>query len=181
MRNMSPEMQAAITARAVQPAILASLTFVQGTMNVHTGIGDIVANGATFHGVGSLAAIGTITELTNVEAAGTTVTLNGVDATIYADCIDDIVTGQPANIWLACMSGSTVLGTILLFSGLIDQPTVTENTDDITISLALESKLTNLQRANRRLWTAAEQHRDYPTDSGFNWQTQLSDTANLWG
>jgi hypothetical protein len=181
MRNMTPQMQAAISARMVQPAILASLTFNQGTMNVWTGIGDIVANGVTYSGIGSLGSIGTISEMTTVEAAGTSVTLNGCDPTIYADAISDIKTGQPASIWLACLNGTTVLGTILIFKGLIDIPTVSEGADDISISLALESKLTNLQRANRRLWTDTEQRRKYPTDSGFQYVNALVDCVNNWG
>ncbi len=181
MRNLTQAMQAAITARVIQPALLASLTFKSTTANVWTGIGPLTYNGVTYQGVGNLGSLGTITENTTVEAAGTSVTLNGIDPTLYADSISDIVTGQPASIWLACLSGGTVLGTSLLFQGLIDIPTVTEGADDITISLALESKLVNLQRANRKLYTAAEQRRLYPTDSGFNYVEIMQDVANIWG
>jgi hypothetical protein len=174
-------MQAAITARVIQPAIFAQLTFKSETVNVWTGIGTITYNGVTWSGIGSLGSVGTITENTTVEAAATSVSLNGIDPALYADCMSDIVTGQPASIWLACMSGSMVLGTILIFKGLIDIPTVSEDTEDISISLALESKLTNLQRANRKLWTAAEQQRLYPTDSGFNYVPIMVDVANIWG
>lgn len=181
MRDLTTLMKTAITARALQPAILADLTFRSGTAHVWTGIGNITANDNTYQGVGNLGGIGTITEGVSVEAAGTSVSLSGIDPLLYADCMSDIVTGQPAKIWLACLNGNTVVGTMLLFSGLIDQPTVTEGGDDITISLALENKLVNLQRANRKLWTSAEQRRKYPTDSGFNWVESLIDTANVWG
>lgn len=181
MRNLSTAMTNAITARLIQPAILAQLTFKSGTSYVWTGTGSLTWNGNTFKGVGALGSVGTITECTTVQAAGTSVGLCGIDPTLYADSIADIVTGSPAKIWLACLNGNTVIDTLLLFSGLIDIPTVTEGGDDIAISIALESKLVNLQRANRKLYTAAEQRRKYPTDSGFNWVEQLQDTANLWG
>ena len=181
MRNLSSAMQAALTARTLQPAIMADLTFKSGTEYVWIGRGSLTWNGNTYQGVGNLGGIGTITETTTVMAAGTNVSLSGVDPTLYADSLADIVTGQPAKIWFACLNGSTVIDAMLWFSGLIDIPTVTEGPDDIAISIALESKLVNLQRANRKLYTAAEQRRKYPTDSGFNWVEQLQDTANIWG
>lgn len=181
MRDLSPALQTALTARVIQPAILADLTFRSGTVHVWTGIGSLTYNSNVYQGVGNLGGIGTITEGVAVEAAGTTVSLSGIDPVLYADSLSDIITGQPAKIWLACLSGSTVVGTMLLFSGLIDEPKVTEGGDDIIITLALENKLTNLQRANRKLWTAAEQRRKHPTDSGFNWVESLIDTANVWG
>lgn len=181
MRNLSTAMSAAITARLVQPAILAQLTFKSGTVYVWIGRGDLVWNGNTFKGVGNLGGIGTITETTTVQAAGTSVSLSGVDPTLYADCVSDIVTGKPAKIWLACLNGNTVIDALLMFSGLIDIPTVTEGPDDIAISLALENRLTNLQRASRKLYTSSEQRRKYPNDSGFDYVEVLQDTANLWG
>lgn len=181
MRDLTDPMKAALTARLIQPAILAELTFRSGVARVWTGIGDLSFAGNTFKGVGGLGSIGTITENTTVEAAGTSVSLNGIDPTLYADCMSDIVTGQPASIWLACLNGNSVVGSTLLFSGQIDQPLVTEGPDDISITLNLENKLVNLQRANRKLWTPAEQRRKFPSDSGFDYVPSLIDTANVWG
>ncbi|MFC6644134.1 hypothetical protein ACFQBQ_00715 [Granulicella cerasi] len=181
MRNLSTAMRAALTARVLRPAILIELTFKSGTYFVHTGIGQITWNGNTYLGVGSLGKVGTITENTTVEAAGTTLTLTGVDPTLYADCMTDIVTGLPARILLACLSGSTVIDALVIFSGLVDQPTITENSDDITVTLALENALTNLQRPHRSLYTAVDQRMKWPNDNGFDWITSLIDTANTWG
>lgn len=181
MRDLSPALQTALTARVIQPAILADLTFRSGTVHVWTGIGSLTYNSNVYQGVGGLAGVGTVTEGITVEATGTTVSLSGIDPTLYADCMTDIITGQPAKLWLAFLSGGTLVDALMLFSGMIDQPTVSEGGDDITITLALENKLTNLQRANRKLWTSAEQRRKFPSDSGFNWVESLIDTANVWG
>jgi len=182
MRYMSDAMRAAITARCVIPAILVDLEFRSGSAYVWSGVGDLVYDSNTYKGVGSLGSIGTITESTSVEAAGTTVTLSGIDPTLFGDSTADIVTGKPASIRLALFNSDLALiDTMVLFSGLVDQPSVTEQGDSITISLALESRLTNLKRANRRLWTDAEQRLDYPNDTGFSWVTLLQNTANVWG
>lgn len=182
MRNLSTAMKAAITANVVYPALLADLTFITGTVYVWSGIGDLIYNGHTYQGVGSLGEVGTITEGTSVEASGTTISLFGVDPTLYADSIADIRTGLPALIRFGCFnSAGALVDTMILFSGLMDQPTVTENADSLDISIALESKLTNLQRANRRLWTSCEQRKDYPQDMGFTFVEELQDKAIIWG
>lgn len=183
MRQMSSAMQAAITARVVVPVILVDLTFVTGTVYVHTGLGDLTWDGNTYKGVGSLGSVSTITESNGVEATGTSVTLSGIDPTLYADSLSEIRTGQPANIWLACLANGVIVDALLMFSGLIDQPTINETADDITIQLALETNLTNLQRATYKLYSTAEQRRLYPDvpDSGFDFVPIMSDVANRWG
>ena len=181
MRNLSTAMLSALTAQVLYPAILVDLTFTTGTVHLWTGIGPITANSNTYQGVGTLGKIGNITETTSTMATGTTVTLSGIDPTLYADCMTEIQTGQPANIWLAMLSGTTAIDTTLLFSGLIDAPQISESADDVTITLALETKLSNLQRAGRKLWTPTEQRRVYPHDSGFDFVPILADEANVWG
>ena len=181
-RNLDPNMQAALSAGVVCPAILAQLTFASGTQYVWTGIGPLVYSAQTFTGVGSLANLGSIAEGIEVKADGTTVGLSGIDAGLYADCLEEIQIGATAKIWFALLTQGIVIGTpYLLFSGLIDQPTIEEGAEDITISLALESRLTNLQRASQRRYTSADQRTYYPTDTGFAFVEILNDIALVWG
>jgi hypothetical protein len=75
-----------------------------------------------------------------------------------------------------------ILGTPYpLFVGLVDKPIVTPGLNEITIALGLETRLTNLQRANARRYTAADQRLYYPDDSAFQWVEQLNDQALKWG
>ncbi len=90
MRTLNSAMQAALSAGVLVPAFLVSLTFVTGTTYVWSGVGPLVWSGNTYQGVGTLGKIGTISEGIQVRADGTTVTLSGVDPTLYADSMDDI-------------------------------------------------------------------------------------------
>ena len=180
-RSLDPSMQAALAAGVVCPAILAQITFATSTEYIWTGIGPLLYDAQTYTGVGSLASLGTVTEGTTVKADGTTVGLSGIDASLYADCMTEIQTGAPAKIWFALLTQGVVIGApYLLFSGLVDQPTIEEDTDAITINLALESRLTNLQRASQRRYTSADQRNYYPDDIGFGWVELLNDTADVW-
>ena len=50
----------------------------------------------------------------------------------------------------------------------------------MTIALKLENRLVNLQRANMRRYTAADQNLYYPGDTAFNWVEILNDQALKW-
>lgn len=52
---------------------------------------------------------------------------------------------------------------------------------NLTIELALENRMIDLQRAINRRYTAANQHIQYPNDTAFNWVETLSDQALRWG
>lgn len=98
------------------------------------------------------------------------------------EALNDIRMGAPAKIWYGLMSGGSLLGTpYLIFSGTVDKPTVKVSAKTSTITLALENRLVNLQRANQRRYTAADQHLSYPTDMAFSWVEALNDQALRWG
>lgn len=324
MRQLDPNMQAALSAGVIVPALLCQLTFTSGTQYIWSGIGDLVWNGNTYTGVGTLGSVGAITEGTTVRANGTTVTLSGIDATLYGDCMSDIQLGATAKLWFALLSpglapnlietsvfnngtgnwgrstvpvtgqpftnalttntrdtvevgniftvtpgeqlfvsgyintqsdadtatigvffpqaptwipaftlnagtdwtygsgwvtvpgGCTqaqpwlqineanddtsqtalfalpyistappqavIIGTpYMIFSGMVDQPEVSEGGDTISLTLNLETRLTNLQRPNMRRYTSADQRLLYPTDNSMQWVEQLNDVALIWG
>lgn len=182
MRTIDPAMKAALAAGVIVPAFLADLTFVTGTQYVWSGVGPLLWNGNTYQGVGSLGSIGTITEGTSVQANGTTVTLSGIDATLYGDCMEDIQLGASAKLRFALLSQGAIIGMPqLIFSGQVDQPTVSEGGDTISITLALETRMMNLQRPRMVRYTSADQRLKYPTDNSMQYIEQLNDIALIWG
>lgn len=100
-----------------------------------------------------------------------------------SDALNDIGVGLPAKVYFGLISDSGALlgNPYLIFSGLIDQPTIDIGTDTSAITLALENRLTNLSRPTARRYTAADQHLKYPDDIGFNWVEWLNDVALRWG
>ena len=96
--------------------------------------------------------------------------------------MDDIQLGASAKLWFALLSQGTIIGApYQAFSGLADQPTVSEGGDTISITLALETRMTNLQRPRMSRYSSADQRILYPTDSFFFYVPQLNDVALVWG
>ncbi len=99
-----------------------------------------------------------------------------------SETLTDIQQGAPASLWFGLMSGGALIGTpYLIFSGIVDQPSVEIDTQTMTFTLALENKMSNLVRATCRRYTAADQRIYYPDDIGFNWVEILNDIALRWG
>lgn len=182
-RNLGSAMLASLTSNAIRPGFLAILTFHTGVQYVWSGVGNLVYNGNTYRGVGSLGRIGGIDETTEVRATGTTVTLSAIDPALLAECLSDIQLGAPATIYFALFDASlNIIGAPYpLFVGTVDQPVIQIGVNEMTISLKLENRLANLQRSNARRYTAADQRKYYPNDTGFNWVELLNDMALKWG
>jgi len=186
-RDLGSTLATAVAAPELSPCFLAMLTFRSATKYCWSGVRPIVVDGQTYVGVGSLASVGNIAEGIAVQADGTTVTLSGLEKMVeqspdfLAECLADIRSGAPAKLWFGAMSGVTLLAKYLVFSGIIDKPTVNVAPESISITLALENRLVDLGRASGRRYTSADQNVDYPDDSGFDWVEILNDIALNWG
>lgn len=181
-RDISSPMLSSLTSNLIRPGFLVDIGFRSVTEHVWTGSGSIVWNGNTYKGVGSLGKIGAISEGSSVSADGTTISLSGIDPALLSESMTDIQLGAPATVWFALFDQNlNILGTPYpLFVGTVDQPQLDIGLEDLTIALKLENKLVNLQRANMRRYTAADQNLYYPGDTAFNWVEILNDQALLW-
>lgn len=172
----------AVTSNNFSPCYLVDLTLADGTVaHAWSGFGSIAWNGNTYAGIGSLGAVGDVEEGSEVKADGTTIALSGIDATLLSDTLGNIQVGAPATVWLGLFASGAISSAYVLFAGAVDKPQIEPGPDTFSIALALETKMSNLQRAGNRRYTAADQRRYYSDDSGFNWVEVLNDIALLWG
>ena len=181
-RNISSPMLAALTSNLIRPAFAAIITFKSQTVYVWSGVGNLLYNGNTYLGIGDFGKIGSVVEGSDVQAYGTTITLSGIDPTLLSESLTDIQIGAPATLYFILLDGNgSIFGTPYpLFIGTVDKPTLDIGTETLSITLNLENRLSNLQRANMRRYTSADQNIYYPDDCAFNWVEQLSDQALKW-
>jgi hypothetical protein len=181
-RDLSTPMIAPLTSAFIRPGFLADISFRSEQQYVWTGIGNLLYNGNTYRGVGSLGKVGDVSESSDVNAEGTSISLSGIDPALLSECMSDIQLGAPVTIWFALFDvNCNIIGTPYpYFVGTVDQPVLQIGVDALTISLKLENRLVNLQRANMRRYTSADQDIYYPGDTAFNWVEILNDQALLW-
>lgn len=183
MRNLAAPMIQNLTANTVYLAYLLDITFSSGPAYVWSGLGSLTFDGDTYQGVGSLGQIGQITETNEVRANGTTVQLSGIDSTLREDCLSDIQIGAPVTLYLATLDpiAKSITATYTIFAGTVDKPVHRTSPDSLTIALSLENKLYNMQRANCRRYTSADQRIYYSDDISMSWIEMLNNASFVWG
>lgn len=176
-------MLAAIEAKELRPALFFYGEFKTGPVRVWTGIGTVNWGGHDWTGLGSLAGIGPIEEGTNVEARGITITLSGFDSTLLTDVLYEFQLGATAIVYFGCFSPSMVLvdTPYSMWSGRMDQPTISTDGSTATISINCESRLVDLNVAVDRRYTDADQQLDYPGDTGLSRVMAIQNVTIYWG
>lgn len=181
-RNLpQPMIQSFSSNDAGSVVVLLDLTLKSGSVHVWSGYGSLTWNGNTYQGIGSLGAVGDIKEAVEVRADGTHVSLSGIDPAILQDCLDDIQLGAPAKLWLGTLANGQLTAAYPMFAGTVDKPSVPISADNLTITLALENRMLNLQRPSMRRYTQADQRYFYPDDTAFTWVESFNDAAFIWG
>lgn len=168
----------------IEPFYAVEMQFDSGTMRIWTGYGDKSIGGNTYTGTGNLLKIEGLEETSDLSAAGTTLTLSGLDSEIITYALTEEYQGRLAKIFWGVNGVSDV---IEVFSGYMDQMIIQDQGDSSTIQLSLESRLIVLERPNIRRYTSESQKgvraQDglVGNDSFFNWVTQLQDKRVPWG
>ena len=179
----TPAFLTATQAAALRPAILVAADFPSGTVYIWTGLGTLTWNGHDWLGVGTLLAVPAIEELATVDARGTVIQLSGLDASLLSTVMEDLQHGRSVVIYLALFDSSLALiaDPLLLWSGMMDQPTIEVSGDTATISMACENKLIEMNVAVDRRYTNEDQQLDYPGDMGFSFVDQIQEITIYWG
>ena len=157
--SLDSTMQAGLASGDIRVGFLVMLTFASAVRYVWSGVGNLVYAGNTYLGVGSLGSIGDISTGIDVQAQGTSITLSGIDPIYLGESLTDIKVGAPAKIlWALFDASGNIIGVpYLLYGGTVDVPTVTMGTDACSISLKIENRMVDLQRAQQQRYTAAFQ------------------------
>lgn len=181
-RDINSSMLTAMQSNAIRPAFAAIITFKSETCYIWTGVGNLVFGGNTYLGIGDFGKLGSVVESSDVQAYGTSVTLSGIDPSLLAESMTDIQMGAPATIYFILLDGNgSIIGVPYpLYTGTVDKPNITIGTKTLSISLAIENRLSNLQRANMRRYTSGDQQLYHPDDSGFHYVEALNDVALIW-
>lgn len=182
-RTTTAAQDAEIAKDALDPFLLAELDFSGGFVRIWTGGGDLLWDGKTWKGIGTMGQIGGIDETLEVRASGAVLRLNGFDSALLAIALGEQYQGRPARVWLGTFDTSyqVVVDPTLFFAGRMD---VMEDTDDgqtASIALTVENHLVDLGRPRAWRYTDQDQQRLYPADLGFEFVAGLEDKKIVWG
>jgi hypothetical protein len=182
MRDLTFAMQTEVGKTKVAPFLLFEGDFISGTVRAWSGYGNLTWRGVSWTGTGTLLAVSNIVESNETTASGITVTLNGIPSELISLALGEIKQGASGKIYLGMLDGQTVINDpILLFSGKLDIPAISDEGETAEITITYESRLIDLERARVNRYTPEDQKRLFPGDLGLDYVPAIQDKKVVWG
>lgn len=171
-------------ANTIRPVALVHLAFDSGSVRLWNGVGDLVWSGDTFTGSGMLGGISLIEESASLKATGVVLTLSGIDSSIIAIALGEHYQGRQAQIWLGHLDSNHALiaDPVLMFQGRMDLMQLTDHGATATVSVTVESRAIDLERANKiRYYTDQDQQAEFSGDKFFEFVPEMQEKVIVWG
>jgi hypothetical protein len=172
----------AAAVRSLGMVTLADLHFDTGTLYVHDGFSQVIANGNTYSGLGNYGGIDIVSEdLANI-ANPVTLTLSGVDPAYVADVMTENVQGRLVTLYVGLFdvnAGTWYANPEIMWEGRMDCPQIDIAQNSATIKVICEHRLMREPLVSR--YTDPDQQIAHPGDRFLDllWMIPLS-TAS-WG
>lgn len=145
-----------------------------------SGIGDLSLDGNTYTGSGNLLAISELRESSDIAAYGATLSLSGIPTSLINLALEEPYQGRKAIVKFGLEHEGSLYSNIV-FSGEMDQMNINMGPDTCSISLEVESRLVDLDRARIRRYTDGDQKSRYPDDRAFEHVARLQSESLEWG
>jgi hypothetical protein len=182
------DITADITAEVVKPrlrmAMLAELVFDTNPLYVWSGLGNLVWDGRTYLGTGSLGRISQIEETSDVRSNGIQLSLSGIPSALISVALGTQYQGRPCRVRMAFFDASNVLidDPVQVFSGSLDVMQVVDSGTTCEILVTAENRLIDLERPSEvRYYTDADQQRYSTGDLGCQFVEKLQTKEIVWG
>jgi hypothetical protein len=180
-RTLATLNQAAVVGAYLQPVLLVRLDFPAETVYIASTSFNVAWDGKTWLGVGWLGSVSGVTEGTEVQSSSTVLKLSGIPAELVADALDVVKFGGKAQLYVGFLSGGTLLADpIPACLGLVDDPSFDVDGTSCSLSITIESEMSDLQRARGGRLTTCDQRSRYPWDACCDFVSLIQDKLLLW-
>lgn len=194
MRKLTTAALTALQSSSLKLAIFVEMHFKSSIARVWSGVGPVTWNSQTWLGVGNLGSVSTIEDGNTVEARGISLTVSGLPTLtpdgerinwFLADALQDIQVGLPAMVWIGLWDNGSppalIDDVISAWVGRIDQPTIEVGGQSVTITLACENRLLDMNVPCDRRYTHSDQQISHPGDLGFSFVNSIQEITLYWG
>tara|TARA_R110000824_G_scaffold28928_3_gene96873 strand:+ start:8094 stop:8732 length:639 start_codon:yes stop_codon:yes gene_type:complete len=181
-RNLTSAYIAAMIAADVKVTTLARFDFESSETFIWSGIGDLVYDGETWTGVGTLGSINPAASGTDISAQGAVFTLSGIPASLISLGLTNDYQNRACEWRLALLDSSdAVIATPFVWTGRMDVMTISENGDTAEITITAENRLIDLFKPREERYTHQEQIRQFAGDLGLEFASSMPDKEIWWG
>jgi hypothetical protein len=178
-RDITTQVSNALDDEVIKPFFAVDLDLDDGSVYMWSGYGDLVIGDKTYIGVGNLLNISSVTETTEMDAKGATLTLSGIPSEFLSLALQEPYQGRECRIYFGVTDSPS--NYVEVFSGELDQMNIEEGADSAVISVTAENVLIKLERPVVRRFTNEDQKSRFPNDKGLEFVAGLQDKDLLWG
>lgn len=168
-------------ADSLAPFIGVELNFDSGIVRLWNGYGDLMIDGASYTGAGSLLNVSSVEETGEIAARGVTMTLSGISSELISVALTENYQNRSAKVYIGTIADDNSVSAYQLFGGRLDVMTIEESGETATISVTAENRLIDLERPRTRRFTSEDQKSLYPGDLGLDYVNDLQDKTLDWG
>ena len=162
----------------VQPFYAVEMAFDSGTVRLWTGYGDRTIGGQTYVGAGSLLNIQDLAEVADLSAKAITISLSGVAVALVSLALQEPYQRRVCRVYFGTIDVANV---VEVFSGQLNTMNIEDSGEASTITVVVDSKLVELERASNRRYTRESQRSRYSDDKFFDYVAKLQDREIVWG
>jgi hypothetical protein len=178
-RDITPTVSNALTDKVIEPFFAIDLVLDSSPVYIWSGYGNLVIGSKTYIGAGAILNISAISETTEMDAKGATISLSGIPSSFLSLALQEPYQGRECIIYFGMTSNPSAY--VEVFSGELDQMNIDEAADTATISVSAENVLVKLERPIIRRFSDQDQKSRFPNDKGLEFVASLQDKEILWG
>jgi len=168
MRDLTTGFITQIEAERTKLIRLVKAEFPAGTSYMWTGIGELVYDGNTYLGGGSLLQFSEVKETQDVIAVGKTISLTGLDSALLAIALGEEWQGSSITCYEGVISDAGALYVTPIFRGKMDGMSLSSDGATGTITISIESDDYILDKAVNAFYTDEDQKSRYAGDTGLD-------------
>jgi hypothetical protein len=182
-RTLGSTFQTELAAKELSPFFAVEMDFDGDPVRLWGGYGNLVIDGDTYTGAATLLNISAISETSEVQANGITVTLSGIDNSLISAALSEAYQGRELKVYFGVLNdaGAIIDDPYIAFKGRMDVMTIDEGAESSTMSVTAESRLIDLDVTRERRYTDADQKIDFPDDKGLEFIADIQDKEIIWG
>lgn len=183
-KRLDATLSAETEKQVVRPILMAAFDFGESVDRAWSGFGELVWDGDTYYGAGTLGKVSTIEETTELRATGASFQLSGIPADLIQKISAFPIQGHSAKMYLGFMDAdfkTLIMDPVQIFDGRMDTAEIADGGETATITLTAESRLRDLERRRTKRYTNADQQSRYPGDKGLEYVPSLQDKEIIWG
>lgn len=171
-RTVPAAILTALAQPEVEPFYAVEIDLDSGPLRLWTGYGERTIDGSTYTGGGNLVAISGLEEVADLSAKNITLTLNGMPSSVVSLALQEPYQRRKVRVLWGVRG---VDDFVEVFSGSLNQMSIEDGPESGTISVTVDSKLVELERASNRRYTSLSHKTRYPTDTFFDFVAQIQD------